>query len=151
MVINLTPNLDQIKHISQHEYYNHASQFVVIPTDKYDSANDRFFNVVDPDERIPLYKLMSQYCTEDQNQDYIIGDDHPMYVDPKDTTGISIPDMDGIQAKDGYFHENQQLKLKVTDVNTNSPSAGKHAFSIEAQWVIVDQDGLNSNDVSTFT
>jgi hypothetical protein len=123
--------LDEIKYLAQHEYYTRSE--VNVRTGSYNSDQDRYYDVKDPTTRVSLAKLMTRYCLEDQNQDYIIGANNPMFIDPADCNGIDSPDLTSIKADEkGFFHANQKLKLMATDVNTNSESAGTHAFSIKA-------------------
>jgi hypothetical protein len=128
--VELNVNHEQNQYISQHEYY--ADNTVNIKSGSYNANQDRYYDVTDPDVRLPLYLLMTRYGREDADNDYVVSATSPMYVDPKDCSGIDIPALPSLPLNESKFHTNQQLKLVITDVDTNSKSAGVHAFSVLA-------------------
>jgi hypothetical protein len=99
MSADLNVGLSQIKYISQHEYY--ANNTVNITPGSYDADNDYYYAPANEDVRMPLPLLLSTYASEDANDDYIISPSNPIYIDPKDTTGIDIPSMQGIPSNNG--------------------------------------------------
>jgi hypothetical protein len=84
-----------------------------------------------PTTRATFSQILSTVPLDDTNH-YIFSDDTPTYVDPKKCNGIDMPAIPTNDDTDYTYHDTQNLRLKITGCDTNSPIVGPHGFSIKA-------------------
>ncbi len=119
----------------------------------YNSKIDEWYNST-ASQRTHIDEILDNNCEINENGEYILDDEHPIYLSGADVVGIPLPqkyeDYGFEEVGKTLVHSNQKLVLKAIDYSTDFELTDIHNLSLKVCWSVItsSDSSLSSNSSS---